>query len=150
MDKSFGEHISERNPVPPTSEKFSLSEFTKSTKQKVEGPSHEIHTISENLTSGQIEDDSLLSQDFPLQSLHRYFRPIVQVTFWLLFTAYFNDCPHFAHSSWWICGLILHRDEWLIPFLLYLAFTLWVLFQYIPFSLISRFSFHLILLKAGP
>ena len=42
--------------------------------------------------------------------------------------------------SWWIAGLILHRHDknWLIPFLLYLAITLRLLFLYVPISIVSR------------
>lgn len=41
---------------------------------------------------------------------------------------------------WWIAGLILHRydREWLIPFLLYLAITLRILFFYVPISIITK------------
>lgn len=42
--------------------------------------------------------------------------------------------------SWWIAGLILHRHDknWLIPFLLYLAISLRLLFLYVPISIVSR------------
>jgi CNT family concentrative nucleoside transporter len=42
--------------------------------------------------------------------------------------------------SWWITGLILHRHDlgWLIPFLLYLAITLRLIFFYIPISIVTR------------
>ena len=40
---------------------------------------------------------------------------------------------------WWIVGLVLHRDlGWVVPFLLYLAVSLWILFQYAPISIVSR------------
>lgn len=43
-------------------------------------------------------------------------------------------------SSWWIAGLILHRHDlgWLIPFLLYLAISLRILFFYVPISIVTR------------
>lgn len=43
-------------------------------------------------------------------------------------------------SRWWIAGLILHRYDlgWLIPFLLYLAITLRIIFLYVPISIIMR------------
>lgn len=42
--------------------------------------------------------------------------------------------------SWWITGLVLHRHDlgWLIPFLLYLAITLRLIFFYIPITIITR------------
>lgn len=45
-----------------------------------------------------------------------------------------------AFPSWWITGLILHRHDrgWLIPFLLYLAITLRLIFFYIPITIITR------------
>lgn len=41
--------------------------------------------------------------------------------------------------SWWIAGLILHRYDlgWLIPFLLYLAITLRILFFYVPITIVT-------------
>lgn len=44
-------------------------------------------------------------------------------------------CP-----SWWIAGLILHRYDlgWLIPFLLYLAITLRIIFFYVPITIVTR------------
>jgi concentrative nucleoside transporter, CNT family len=43
-------------------------------------------------------------------------------------------------SSWWICGLVLHRDKWLIPMLLYIAITLWIAFRYVPATVVTTFS----------
>lgn len=42
--------------------------------------------------------------------------------------------------SWWIAGLILHRYDlgWLIPFLLYLAITLRIIFFYVPITIVTR------------
>ncbi|CAG8905982.1 unnamed protein product [Penicillium egyptiacum] len=55
-------------------------------------------------------------------------RHIVHAVVWLLFT------------GWWIAGLILHRHDigWLIPFLLYLAITLRIIFFYVPISIVSK------------
>ncbi|RMJ27062.1 nucleoside cotransporter [Aspergillus sp. HF37] len=49
------------------------------------------------------------------------------IVVWLLFT------------GWWIAGLILHRYDlgWLIPFLIYLALTLRLVFLYVPVSIIT-------------
>ncbi|KAJ5206287.1 Na dependent nucleoside transporter [Penicillium cf. griseofulvum] len=58
----------------------------------------------------------------------KQWRHMVHAVVWLLFT------------GWWIAGLILHRHDigWLIPFLLYLAITLRILFFYIPITIISK------------
>ncbi|KAL4808239.1 Na+ dependent nucleoside transporter C-terminus-domain-containing protein [Aspergillus unguis] len=57
-----------------------------------------------------------------------YFKHVLLAVIWLLFT------------GWWITGLILHRYDlgWLIPFLLYLAITLRIIFVYVPISIILR------------
>ncbi|OAX80204.1 hypothetical protein ACJ72_05466 [Emergomyces africanus] len=47
---------------------------------------------------------------------------------WLLFT------------GWWIAGLILRRKDlgWVVPFLVYLAISLRMLFFYVPISIVTR------------
>ena len=35
---------------------------------------------------------------------------------------------------------MLHRDRWLIPFLLYLAITLWFIFGYVPIRIITKYT----------
>ncbi|KAK7897614.1 hypothetical protein LTR67_004243 [Exophiala xenobiotica] len=52
----------------------------------------------------------------------------VHLFIWLLFT------------GWWIAGLILHRHDygWLVPFLLYLAITLRLIFFWVPITIITR------------
>ncbi|KAL2845639.1 Na+ dependent nucleoside transporter C-terminus-domain-containing protein [Aspergillus pseudoustus] len=57
-----------------------------------------------------------------------YKKHVILAVIWLLFT------------GWWIAGLILHRYDlgWLIPFLLYLAISLRVLFVYVPISIFWR------------
>ncbi|KAJ5606518.1 hypothetical protein N7510_009299 [Penicillium lagena] len=58
----------------------------------------------------------------------KHWRHFAHAVIWLLFT------------GWWIAGLILHRYDlgWLIPFLLYLAITLRILFFYVPISIVTR------------
>ncbi|KAI1382980.1 H+/nucleoside cotransporter-like protein [Hypoxylon trugodes] len=53
---------------------------------------------------------------------YQRYRAYVHLTIWLVFTA------------WWIYGLVRFRNEknWLIPFLLYLAITLRIIFLWIP------------------
>ncbi|KAJ5679830.1 hypothetical protein N7462_008074 [Penicillium macrosclerotiorum] len=58
----------------------------------------------------------------------KHWRHIAHAVIWLLFT------------GWWIAGLILHRYDlgWLIPFLLYLAITLRIIFFYVPITIITK------------
>ncbi|KAJ5744196.1 hypothetical protein N7533_009066 [Penicillium manginii] len=60
--------------------------------------------------------------------LTKHWRHGMHLVIWLLFT------------GWWIAGLILHRYDrgWLIPFLLYLAITLRIIFFYIPISVVTK------------
>ncbi|KAI2472707.1 H+/nucleoside cotransporter-like protein [Annulohypoxylon bovei var. microspora] len=53
---------------------------------------------------------------------YRKYRAYVHIFIWLVFTA------------WWIFGLVRYRNEknWLIPFLVYLAITLRIIFLWIP------------------
>ena len=56
-----------------------------------------------------------------------YLRPFVHIVIWLLFT------------GWWIASLKLHRDDknWVIPFLVWLAISLRVLFWYISIRIVT-------------
>ncbi|KAJ5482982.1 hypothetical protein N7539_006428 [Penicillium diatomitis] len=57
----------------------------------------------------------------------KQWRHAMHAAIWILFT------------GWWITGLVKHRDlGWLIPFLLYLAITLRLIFFYIPISIFTR------------
>ncbi|KAL5337882.1 Na+ dependent nucleoside transporter C-terminus-domain-containing protein [Aspergillus crustosus] len=62
------------------------------------------------------------------RKLRPFLKHFVYAFIWLLFT------------GWWIAGLILHRYDlgWLIPFLLYLAITLRMIFLYVPISLFTK------------
>ncbi|KAJ5322312.1 uncharacterized protein N7506_011442 [Penicillium brevicompactum] len=77
--------------------------------------------------------DEEAGQNYPaqrtwLRRVGKQWRHIVHAVIWLLFT------------GWWIAGLILHRYDlgWLIPFLLYLAITLRIIFFYVPISIVSK------------
>lgn len=52
---------------------------------------------------------------------------------------YFLMHTHTSVYRWWIAGLILHRHDlgWLVPFLLYLAITLRILFLYVPITVVT-------------
>jgi CNT family concentrative nucleoside transporter len=85
--------------------------------------------IAENTTSNSDGEDA--GQGSAKRPWHRrvvHYKPLVHGIIWLLFT------------GWWIAGLILHRDDlgWLIPFLLYLAITLRIIFFYLPISTLTQ------------
>ncbi|KIW19043.1 hypothetical protein PV08_03333 [Exophiala spinifera] len=56
------------------------------------------------------------------------YKIFVHLFIWLFFT------------GWWIAGLVLHRYDlgWLIPFLLYLAITLRLIFFWAPITIVTR------------
>ncbi|EXJ87324.1 CNT family concentrative nucleoside transporter [Capronia epimyces CBS 606.96] len=62
-----------------------------------------------------------------LSSLYSKYKIFVHLFIWLLFT------------GWWIAGLVLHRYDlgWLIPFLLYLAITLRLIFLWVPITIVT-------------
>jgi CNT family concentrative nucleoside transporter len=51
---------------------------------------------------------------------------------------YYHDT--YPRHSWWIASLVLHRDDknWIIPFLLWLAIVLRVIFWHIPITIVSK------------
>ncbi|KAI0850646.1 H+/nucleoside cotransporter [Daldinia vernicosa] len=79
-------------------------------------------TDEESANIGQIAGDESEVQKSFLSIYYRRFRAYVHLFIWLVFTA------------WWIFGLVRFRNEknWLIPFLVYLAITLRIIFLWIP------------------
>ncbi|KAI9753566.1 MAG: hypothetical protein M4579_005083 [Chaenotheca gracillima] len=61
-------------------------------------------------------------------SLYAKYRIFAHIFIWLFFT------------GWWIAGLVLHRYDlgWLVPFLLYLAITLRLIFFHVPITIVSK------------
>ena len=88
------------------------------------------------ITQDDTENDGLdlpASEDGDLRRhrwsrLYRKNRILVHIFIWLLFT------------GWWIAGLILHRYDlgWLIPFLLYLAITLRLIFFHVSITVVTK------------
>ncbi|KAH8435322.1 NupC/NupG family nucleoside CNT transporter [Aspergillus melleus] len=78
------------------------------------------------------DKDEEAGESYPKRAFYRlyskYIKHVVYAVIWLLFT------------GWWIAGLVLHRHDknWLIPFLLYLAITLRIIFLYVPISIVTR------------
>lgn len=60
--------------------------------------------------------------------VHRHRRPLIHFFIFGLFT------------GWWIASLVLHRDDknWVVPFLLWLAITLRIIFFYFPSRYIAN------------
>ncbi|KKK19926.1 hypothetical protein P175DRAFT_0503988 [Aspergillus ochraceoroseus IBT 24754] len=98
--------------------------------KKVIPESRPIDNSSENRSDRDVEATGRSSA--MKMKLHRYyklyFKHVALAVVWLLFT------------GWWIAGLILHRYDlgWLVPFLLYLAITLRVIFLYVPIAILMR------------
>ncbi|KAF4973072.1 hypothetical protein FZEAL_9422 [Fusarium zealandicum] len=62
-----------------------------------------------------------------LGPLYRYRRPLTHLFFFLLFT------------GWWVASLVLHRDDmnWVVPFLVWLAITLRLVFFHVSIRYVS-------------
>ncbi|CAJ2512707.1 Uu.00g008260.m01.CDS01 [Anthostomella pinea] len=79
-------------------------------------------TDEESGNVGHIAVEEATGRKHFISHYYRKFRPFVHIFIWLLFTA------------WWIVGLVRfrHTKNWLIPFLLYLAITLRIIFLWLP------------------
>ncbi|KAI0380543.1 H+/nucleoside cotransporter-like protein [Hypomontagnella monticulosa] len=106
---------------------YSTASPDKSMDKSIEKP-HDYATAEKSVTDeysgnvGQIGGDEDSHKDSFLRYWYRRLRAYVHLFIWLVFTA------------WWIFGLVRYRNEknWLIPFLLYLAITLRIIFLWIP------------------
>ncbi|KAJ3471872.1 hypothetical protein MRS44_001971 [Fusarium solani] len=80
-------------------------------------------------------DDSERHRSGILGWLIRHKRPIIHLFLFMLFT------------GWWIASLVVHRNDknWIIPFLLWLAITLRLIFFHVPIRYVSgpiRWTWH--------
>ena len=90
----------------------------------------------EDIEKGGISDSPSQSEQQPqvdptevkTRNFYHKYRIYIHLAIFALFT------------GWWIAGLVLHRDDknWVVPFLLWLAISLRLLFCYIPIKIISR------------
>ncbi|KKA23073.1 H+/nucleoside cotransporter [Rasamsonia emersonii CBS 393.64] len=101
--------------------------FDKSTSSD---PSPQVHPPFQEKGQGNTDVEDLgegLAKRPWQRRLIKQWRHVAHAVVWLLFT------------GWWIAGLILHRYDlgWLIPFLLYLAITLRILFFYVPITIVT-------------
>ncbi|KAI1467700.1 H+/nucleoside cotransporter [Daldinia caldariorum] len=85
-------------------------------------------TDEDSANIGQIAGEENLGQKSFIRYWYGRLRAYVHLFIWLVFTA------------WWIYGLVRFRNEknWLIPFLLYLAITLRIIFLWIPVKYVMR------------
>ncbi|KAK1975984.1 NupC family nucleoside transporter [Colletotrichum cereale] len=74
------------------------------------------------------EEEEKKKKPSMLKTLYRRHKWVVHVFFFCLFT------------GWWIASLVLHRNDknWVVPFLVWLAISLRLLFFYVPSSYVSR------------
>jgi hypothetical protein len=108
---------------------------------------YKLNEVSSTDSPPRIPEGESSSEDHELASsllvlFWRRYRPIGHTLIWMLLTAY-SLAQILANCSWWICGLVLHREKWIIPTLLYVAITLWLVFRYLPGTLISKYIFPL-------
>ncbi|XDG10253.1 hypothetical protein ABKA04_009868 [Annulohypoxylon sp. FPYF3050] len=102
--------------------------YSTASPQKSLDKPHDYTTAEKSVTDqesgniGHIGSDENENRPNPIVRFYRKYRAFVHLFIWLVFTA------------WWIFGLVRYRHEknWLIPFLLYLAITLRIIFLWIP------------------
>lgn len=103
---------------------YSTASPNKSMEKEQEYPAHEKSVTDEE--SGNIAhvhgDESEDGKKHFISYWYRRLRAYIHFVIWAVFTA------------WWIYGLVRFRNEknWLIPFLVYLAITLRIIFLWIP------------------
>ncbi|KAI9705956.1 MAG: hypothetical protein M1836_005362 [Candelina mexicana] len=93
----------------------------------------ELHDPEGEIVSPNGMGNEEAPQGFNIARLYAKYRVLVHLCIWLLFT------------GWWIAGLILHTSNrlkkdngWLIPFLVYFAITLRIVFFHAPIALITK------------
>ncbi|KAL4957330.1 Na+ dependent nucleoside transporter C-terminus-domain-containing protein [Aspergillus filifer] len=125
---------SDEEAPPANDESYAYSKGEYPTEKKAIPESHPVDSSSEP-SAHDVEAGGRKAE--LVAKLRRYDRlcrkHVVLAVIWLLFT------------GWWIAGLILHRHDlgWLVPFLLYLAITLRIIFVYVPISIFTRPVFWL-------
>ncbi|EEU48999.1 uncharacterized protein NECHADRAFT_90556 [Fusarium vanettenii 77-13-4] len=98
-------------------------------------PDYSDHEKTEAGVVASTGDDSERSRRGCLGLILRYKRPIIHLFLFMLFT------------GWWIASLVVHRNDknWVVPFLLWLAITLRLIFFYVPIRYVSgpiRWTWH--------
>ncbi|KAI2611948.1 H+/nucleoside cotransporter-like protein [Hypoxylon sp. NC1633] len=101
---------------------YSIASPDKSLEKPHEYPAEKSITDEDSGNVGHIRGDVVEGNKYSISYWYRKFRAYVHFFIWAVFTA------------WWIFGLVRYRNEknWLIPFLLYLAISLRIIFLWIP------------------
>ncbi|GAB0145627.1 hypothetical protein EsHS_00006053 [Epichloe bromicola] len=83
--------------------------------------------VSTGQGSGSTDDDDVNSLGNRCKRLYRRHRPFFHLIYFLFFT------------GWWMASLILHRNDmnWVVPFLVWLAISLRLMFYYVPSRYVS-------------
>ncbi|PNP80445.1 hypothetical protein FNYG_06044 [Fusarium nygamai] len=90
---------------------------------------HEAGVVDESARANSHSDGpAVVGWRRRLGPAYRYRRPIIHLFIFCLFT------------GWWIASLVLHRDDknWVVPFLLWLAITLRLVFFHVPSRHVSN------------
>jgi CNT family concentrative nucleoside transporter len=90
-------------------------------------PDYSDHEKAEPGLVASTASDGELRRPGIMGFLIRHKRPIIHMAIFLLFT------------GWWIASLVLHRHDknWVVPFLLWLAITLRLIFFHVPIRYVS-------------
>ncbi|RVX72641.1 hypothetical protein B0A52_04039 [Exophiala mesophila] len=123
----FSDHTTvDKSNIPEESNQNYVKHHLQHSDQTPGYPDTEKGTVDPSrVDSSNSEDDGHKHRFSRKYSSYKIF---VHIFIWLFFTA------------WWIAGLVMHRDDlgWLIPFLLYLAITLRLIFFWVPISIITK------------
>lgn len=90
---------------------------------------HEAGVVDESARANSHSDSpAVVGWRRRLGPVYRYRRPIIHLVLFCLFT------------GWWIASLVLHRNDknWVVPFLLWLAITLRLVFFHVPSRHVSN------------
>ncbi|KAM5383091.1 hypothetical protein ACJA88_003624 [Fusarium oxysporum] len=90
---------------------------------------HEAGVVDESARANSHSDaPAVIGWRRRLGPVYRYRRPIIHLFIFCLFT------------GWWIASLVLHRNDknWVVPFLLWLAITLRLIFFHVPSRHVSN------------
>lgn len=130
-DHGHGHHAHAHAPAHPTATAHSSHDAVSTDKANVHGPPD--YSDNEKGTHGVTASDSdpVPKSRFakgPMAPLYRHRRPLTHFVIGGLFT------------GWWIASLVLHRNDknWVVPFLLWLAIMLRLIFFYVPSRYISN------------
>ena len=102
-------------------------------KAGIETNDHE-YSGSSDAEKGGLTPTKVSTNDVEDGKKHRFSR------FYRKYKIFFHLFIWLFFTGWWIAGLILHRYDygWLVPFLLYLAITLRLIFFWAPITIVTK------------